>query len=64
MTIKVNQDLCVGCGMCINMCPDIFTYDEKNLSTVKSDANLAESNLQSAQEARDVCPVDAITIDE
>lgn len=46
------------------MCPDIFTYDEKNLSTVKSDANLAESNLQSAQEARDVCPVDAITIDE
>lgn len=60
--IKVDQGLCVGCGMCINMCPDVFMYNEESLSTVKSD--LAEFNLQSVQEACEVCPVDAITIEE
>lgn len=60
--IKVDQDLCIGCGMCINMCPDVFIYNEKSLSTVKSD--LAEFNLQSVQEACEICPVDAITIEK
>lgn len=60
--IKVDQDLCIGCGMCINMCPDVFMYNEESLSTVKSD--LAEFNLQSVEEAREICPVDAITVEK
>lgn len=61
--IKVDQDLCIGCGMCINMCPGVFVYNEENLSTVKSD--LTEFvNLQSVQEACEICPVNAITIKE
>ena len=60
--IKVDQDLCIGCGMCINMCPNVFMYNEESLSTVKSD--LAEFNLQSVEEAREICPVDAITVEK
>lgn len=60
--IKVDQDLCIGCGMCINMCPDVFMYNEESLSTVKSD--LADFNLQSVEEAREICPVDAITVEK
>ncbi len=60
--IKVDQDLCIGCGMCINMCPDVFIYNEESLSTVKSD--LEEFNLQSVEEAREICPVDAITVEK
>lgn len=59
MKIKVNQETCVGCEMCINVCPELFKLnDEYKSECISSD--VPEELCDKAQEAVDVCPVKAI----
>ena len=61
MKVKVNEN-CIGCGMCIDMCPDVFEYNDEGLSSAKSEE--VDDSLESAiAEAQEACPVDAIEID-
>lgn len=60
--VCVNQEACIGCGMCIDICPEVFKYNSDD----KSEAAVQEvpSDLEDkAAEAKDVCPVDAIEIE-
>ncbi|MDO4199229.1 MAG: ferredoxin [Clostridia bacterium] len=60
MKVKVNQE-CIGCGMCIDMCPEVFEYNDEGLSSVKSEE--ADDSLKdSITEAQQACPVDAIEL--
>lgn len=61
MKVKVNQN-CIGCGMCIDICPDIFEDNGAGLSEVKS-PEVSDSLKDAVEEARDACPVDAIEIE-
>ncbi len=56
---KVDLDLCIGCGVCPEVCPDIFEMQDDGLAHVKQDA---DKNADCAQEAADSCPVDAIIV--
>ncbi len=58
MNVKVNED-CIGCGMCINMCPDVFEYDENGLSRVCGNADDCPDAVEASAEA---CPTNAIEI--
>ena len=59
--VKVNEDLCIGCGTCEAICPGVFKIDsEKGKSVVISDG-CGECNCQ---ETVDACPVNAISIEE
>ena len=33
MEARVNQELCVGCGLCASMNPEVFQMDENGLAT-------------------------------
>lgn len=55
--LKVNQEKCVGCGLCVNMCPDSFKMNEDS----KSEAIKSEVN-DCAKEAAAACPVSAIEV--
>ena len=33
MKARVNQELCVGCGLCASMNPEVFQMDENGLAT-------------------------------
>lgn len=60
MRTLVDQDLCISCGTCIDICPDVFDWneDEKAHSTV----NEVPEDLESAvQEAVESCPTSAIS---
>ena len=57
MKYKVN-DSCIGCGLCESTCPEVFTI--KGDVAVAIDAEVPESALASAAEAKDGCPVGAI----
>lgn len=62
MKVYVDTDLCVGCGLCADTCPDIFELvDDKAVTKVEE---VPKSYEDLVKEARDNCPVDAISIEE
>jgi ferredoxin len=57
----VDQELCIGCGACIDACPEVFElrYDEKAYVIAPEKCNACN-----CEETVDLCPVQAITIVE
>ena len=56
--MKVDSDKCVGCGACVSIAPENFKFNDEGKSVVINDSITDE-----AQEAKEMCPVDAITIE-
>ncbi len=63
MKVKVNKDLCIACGACIALCPDVFEYGEGGKSEVKKDVN-PDQHKDCIKRAESVCPVHAIEVEE
>lgn len=62
MKVTVDQEVCIGCGMCIDICPEVFKFNEDSKSEVIPEANF-EDLKEKAEEAKEVCPVDAIVVE-
>lgn len=56
-------DACVGCGMCNNLCPDVFDMGGDGTAVALEDHVPGELE-ESACEAKEMCPVAAIEIVE
>jgi ferredoxin len=54
----VDQDLCVGCGLCEQVCSDVFEMTAEGKASVKGDADRQAACIQ---DAVDQCPVGAIS---
>ena len=63
MKAIVDQDICTGCGVCVDVCPEVFELKDDGLAEVKLSL-VPEELTESCQEATDGCPVEAITIEE
>jgi ferredoxin len=60
--IIVDQNICIGCGVCEALCPHIFEVSsEDRKSHVKANAN---HNDPLARDAESACPVNSIHITE
>lgn len=60
MKVTVNQEECIGCGVCAQICPEVFTMDDDaGVSKV-----IRPEGSDCAQEAADSCPVSCIFIEE
>ncbi len=61
MKVTVDEETCIGCGLCAETCPDVFELkDDKAVAKMDEvPDNLAES----CREAAEACPVEAIQID-
>lgn len=59
MKIKVNQDLCIGCGACQAIASDLFEIDDNGMA-VEIVSEVSEEFLEDAKDAIEGCPVDAI----
>lgn len=57
-TIKVDQARCIGCGLCVTTCPDVFELGDDSKSHVKNAAGCESCNCQ---QALDECPANAIS---
>lgn len=63
MKAYVDQDGCISCGLCIDVCPEVFSYNEDEKSEPIKD-EIPDDALDAAVEARDGCPVSVIDIKE
>ncbi len=62
MKAKVDADLCTGCGVCVETCPEVFVMDDGDLAVVIADPVPADAEASCTEAAGD-CPVDAIIIE-
>jgi ferredoxin len=63
MKAIVDEDLCIGCGACEDVCPNAFKLDEDGISHVIVEDPQPEL-YGCIREAEDACPVAAITVTE
>jgi len=55
----VDHDLCIGCGLCEDTCPEVFEIKDDGLSYVINDDPDPEL-FDRIQECIEICPTDAI----
>ncbi len=56
-------EACISCGLCVEICPEVFELPENELARVKADPVPQEAQAK-AREAAESCPTSAIEIAE
>ena len=56
----VDKDKCIGCGLCVSLCPDVFELGEDGKSRVK---NPDGCNACDCKEVAESCPAGAIKLE-
>ena len=60
MEVRIDEELCTGCGLCEETCPDIFKMDEDKDIAVLIKTDYDEYDEECIQEAVESCPSEAI----
>ncbi|MFT8889501.1 MAG: ferredoxin [Ethanoligenens sp.] len=62
MKAKLDRSGCISCGLCAQVCPEVFRMAEDGVAEVHTE-DVPETAKESAMEARDGCPVSVITVE-
>ena len=62
MKAIVDEETCTGCGLCEQICPEVFELVD-DVAKVKIDP-VPAGQEDSCREAADACPVEAITVED
>ena len=57
----VDEDLCIGCGTCEDICPAVFKLGDDGFSHVIDPDGCAAAGC--CEDAAEECPADAISIE-
>jgi len=60
MDIKVDADLCTGCGLCEETCPEIFKLNEDDDIAEVAKTDYDDNDEECIEEAIEICPTEAI----
>lgn len=59
MKVKVDPDLCIACGSCISLAPEIYDWDDDGKAKAIVDV-VPEDKEDDAKEGLESCPTEAI----
>jgi ferredoxin len=62
MVTGIIRDLCIGCGLCAEICPEVFVMGDDMIAQVIGQEVPAELE-DKVRNAAASCPVEAITIE-
>jgi ferredoxin len=62
MRVTVDEETCIGCGLCEETCPEVFEINDDKVR-VKVD-EVPEEVVKTCKEAVENCPVEAIEVEE
>lgn len=62
MKAKIDPDLCTACGVCEEICAEVFEVPE-DVAVVKLDP-IPPEHYDACREAAESCPTEAIIIEE
>jgi len=57
--ISVDQETCIGCGLCADTCPKSFFMKDARAHPINAEVK----SLTCEENAKNSCPVEAISID-
>jgi len=63
MKAIVKKDVCIGCGLCVDICPEVFVMNADNIAETTQERVGAEIK-DKCRDAATNCPVEAIVIEE
>lgn len=60
MKVKIDAEACIGCGLCVSTCPEVYRMEEDK--AVVSVAAVPKDIEETCKRAVEECPVTAIII--
>jgi len=61
MKTAVDKNACIGCGICVDICPEVFELDPQGVSETLV-AEVSSYYLPETMNAANACPTNAIRI--
>lgn len=62
MRVTINEDSCIGCGLCVEECPEVFEMGDDKVRFKTGE--VPEEVTDSCKGAAENCPVEAIQIED
>ena len=56
---QINKNLCIGCGTCVGLCPNLFKFGDDNKAEL---IELNDVRDEQYQKTKKLCPVRAINL--
>jgi ferredoxin len=60
--VRIDEDECIGCESCVEICPDVFSFNDDTDKAEVIDESMAEEDC--VDEAVASCPSECIFVDE
>ena len=64
MKVSIDREGCIGCGLCAQVCEDVFRMAEEGKAEVYNTLGLHISSGSAVEEADEGCPVSVIAVEE
>lgn len=62
MRVTVDEETCIGCGLCAETCPEVFEMNDDKVRAKVDE--VPEDVVESCRESAENCPVEAIELED
>jgi len=59
----VDEELCIGCEACVEICPEVFEM-QSDVAVAKIEDDIPDDLEDTCREAAESCPVEAILVED